>query len=115
MNKVQAIYDYTVELLDFLENKPEIDRDEKIQVINELLEKREKEIIVLSEPYSDQEMELGKHLVDLNKKLTMFLEREKLMIQKDIKDLHSKKESNQKYTNPYENISMGGVFYDKKN
>jgi flagellar protein FliT len=115
VNKVQKIYDYTVKLLDLLANKFETDRDKKIQMINELLEKREKEINGLSEPYSDQEMEFGRLLMDMNKKLTLLLNHEKLLIQKDIKDLHKKKESNQKYTNPYENISTGGIFYDKKN
>jgi flagellar protein FliT len=114
VNKVQAINDYTVKLLDLLENKPDTDREEKIQVINELLEKREMEINRLSTPYSAQEMELGTRLVNLNKKLLLLFDREKFLIQKDIKDLHTKKESNQKYVNPYESLSTGGIFYDKQ-
>jgi flagellar protein FliT len=115
VNKVQAIYDYTVKLLDLLENKPKMDRDEKIRLITEVIEIREKEISGLSAPYTVEEMELGKVLVDLNKKLETFLSREKLLVQKDIKDLQTKKVSNQKYSNPYEGFSTGGVFYDKRN
>jgi flagellar protein FliT len=115
VSRVQATYDYTVELLDLLENKPKMDRDEKIRLISELIDKREKEISGLSAPYTAEEMELGKLLVDLNKKLETFLSREKLLIQKDMKDLQTKKISNQKYSNPYEGFSTGGVFYDKRN
>ena len=115
MNKVQPIYDYTVRLLDLLENKLDMDRDEKIKLINAFLKKRDFEINGLSVPFSDQERELGTQLVKLNKKLSQLLDREKLLIQKNIKDLHVKKKSNQKYTNPYEGLSTGGVFYDKRN
>jgi flagellar protein FliT len=115
VNKVQIIYNYTTELLDLLENKTEMNRDGKIQLIHEFLEEREKEISGLSAPYTDQEIELGRLLVDLNEKLGILLEREKVLIQKDIKELHAKKESNQKYSNPYESFTTGGVFYDKRN
>jgi flagellar protein FliT len=115
VNKVQASYDYTMKLLDLLENKPEMDRDEKIRLITEVIEMREKEISDLSAPYTAEEMKLGKQVVDLNKKLETFLSREKLLIQKDMKALQTKKVSNQKYSNPYEGFSMGGVFYDKRN
>ena len=115
MNRVQAIYDYTVQLLELLEDKPGMDRDEKIQQIQELLELREIEINKLNGAYTDQEQELGAKLLHLNKKLPQLLEREKMFIQKDIKDLHTRKESNQKYVNPYEGISTGGVFYDERN
>jgi flagellar protein FliT len=115
VNRVQAVFDHTAKLLDLLENNPELDRDKKTQLIHELLEKREKEISELSAPYTDQEMELGRRIVDLNKKVEILLSREKFLIQKDIKELHAKKVSNQKYSNPYEGFSTGGVFYDKRN
>lgn len=115
MNKVQTLYDHTAKLLDLLENKPEMDRDEKIQQIQGLLELREIEINKLNGAYTDQEQDLGAKLLHLNKKLSQLLEREKMFIQKDIKDLHTRKESNQKYVNPYGGISTGGVFYDKRN
>jgi flagellar protein FliT len=115
VNKVQAVYDCTVELLDLLEKKSEMDRNEKIQLINDFLEKREKAISTFSAPYNDQERKLGQKLVDLNKKIDHLLNQEKLLIQKDINGLNAKKISNQKYSNPYEGFSTGGVFYDKRN
>jgi flagellar protein FliT len=115
VNKVQPIYDYTVKFLDLLENKPDMDRNEKIQLINHFLEKREKSISTLSAPYNDQEMKLGQKLVDLNQKIDHLLNQEKLLIQKDINGLNAKKIFNQKYSNPYEGFSTGGVFYDKRN
>jgi flagellar protein FliT len=115
VNRVQALYDQTVKLLDLLENKSGMDRDEKIKQIQELLELREIEINRLNGAFTDQEQELGAKLVNLNNRLTLLLEREKMVIQKDIKDLQTRKESNQKYINPYEGFSTGGVFYDKRN
>jgi flagellar protein FliT len=40
--------------------------------------------------------------------------REKLFIQKDIKDLSVKKESTGKYANPYQSMATDGMFYDKR-
>ena len=114
MNKVQAIYDYTTELLDLLENKPEKDRDEKIRLINDYLEKREIQINELIAPFTDEEIELGVKIINLNKRVKSLLEQEKLLIQKDIKELHEKKKSTQKYSDPYQNLLDGGVFYDKR-
>lgn len=115
MNKVRQVFEDTVTLLELLENRSGVDREEKIKLIHEYLGKRETEIEGLCPPYSQEEMELGKLLVHLNTKLQTLLEREKLFIQQDMKNLYSKKESNRKYTNPYESLATDGVFYDKRN
>ena len=60
------------------------------------------------------EEELGKKLVKLNQQVERLLQKQKQEIQQDIKQLHLQKESNQKYTNPYESLSIDGVFYDKR-
>jgi flagellar protein FliT len=115
VNQVQPIYDYTVKLIDFFENRTEMDRDHKIQQIQEILKLRETAINDLNGVYTDQEKELGAKLINLDRTLRKLLEREKIFIQKDIKDLQARKESSQKYVNPYEGIPTGGVFYDKRN
>ena len=114
VNKVQPIYDDTVKLLDILENKQGIDRDEKIKMINDFLEKRDIEINGLTGPYTDEEMKLGVKLLNLSQRLEAFLFHEKTYIQKDIKDLHVKKKSTQKYSDPYKDMQTGGYFYDKR-
>lgn len=115
MNKVQRVYDITAKLIEFLETSAETDRDEKIKLIEDVLEEREHFIQQLAGPYTDEENELGSQLVDLNEKLAILLNKVKQDIQKDIKELNRKKQSNQKYVNPYQNLSTDGMFYDKKN
>jgi hypothetical protein len=36
-------------------------------------------------------------------------------IHRDIQEINKKKKSSNKYTNPYESLSVDGVFYDKRN
>ncbi|WP_174728840.1 flagellar protein FliT [Mesobacillus harenae] len=112
MSAVREFHQLTTELIDLLQMKT--DRDEKILQVEALLEQREQAMVRIVPPYSDDEKALGKSLIDLNRQLTGLLSREKLLIQKDMKDLSNKKESNLKYTNPYENVSVDGMFYDKR-
>ncbi|XJZ26937.1 flagellar protein FliT [Bacillota bacterium Lsc_1132] len=113
MNRVKPVYQYTMQLIELLE-KMDLDRDEKIQLIQDFLAKREESLRELAGSYSDEEIALGRQLVVLSGKLESLLEREKLMIQRDMKNLHAKKETSQKYLNPYQSLVAGGVFYDKK-
>lgn len=114
MNKVNKLYDYTDKLINVLEDGAKLGRDEKIKKIQVLLEKRKNEISLLSAPFSEEEMELGKTIISMNQKLDLLLKNEKLMIQQDIQELHTKKEWNKKHVNPYESLLSSGVFYDKR-
>nr|WP_251027797.1 flagellar protein FliT [Bacillus sp. ISL-41] len=90
------------------------ERDEKISKVEELLDRREVLMKEIVPPYTPEEAELGKQIVELNASLEQFLKTEKVSIQKDIKNLQAKKESNTKYVNPYQNLSTDGMFYDKR-
>lgn len=114
MNKVEPVLECTIKLLELLENGAETDRDEKIKQIHDSLKKRGHMMTKLVPPYTEQERALGVRLVELNKKLAVLLEREKTAIAQDIQTLHVKKKSNKKYTNPYESLGKGAVFYDKR-
>ena len=114
MDTVETVYRYTVQLVEFLEDS-KTERDEKIERIQEYLSKREDAMKLMKAPYSAEEMALGRRLIELNRKLKDLLECEKVMIQRDMKDLHLKKKSSQKYLNPYQALPAGGVLYDKKN
>jgi flagellar protein FliT len=110
---VKQAYECTLELLKVLQG--DIERDEKIAQVEAGLEKRELLLNQMSAPYSEEEKQLGKQLIQLNQKLSQLLTMEKMLIQKDMKDLSIKKESNTKYVNPYQNLSTDGMFYDKRN
>lgn len=114
MSKVKEIYECTIKLIEILESGDELSRDEKIRVIEDSLEFRENLMRDLLPPFSEKEHELGAQLVDLNKVLAGLLSAEKLLIQRDIKSLSLKKESTNKYANPYQSLATDGMFYDRK-
>lgn len=116
MNALQKFHKTTVELIGILESDQSKDRDDKINKINQLMEEREKLLGGISAPFSPEDEKLGEETAVLNEKLTKLMEKEKQMIQKDIKSLQHKKESSNKYTNPYESLAaQDGVYYDKRN
>ncbi len=113
MGSVSLFYERTAELIAILESAGE--RDGKISRVEALLDERESLMKEMLPPFSPDEVEVGKKLVQLNSRLMQLLQKEKVLIQKDIKNLQAKKESNNKYVNPYDNLSTDGVFYDKRN
>lgn len=113
MSSILSFYEATLELISTLENT-KLDRDTKISKVEAQLEKRQQAMAGMSPPYSEAEMELGTKLIKLNEKATQLMAREKLFIQKDIKDLSIKKESSNKYINPYQSMATDGMFYDKR-
>lgn len=116
MTSVRQFYEKTVALVNLLENEQEMDRDGKIATIERLLDERDKVMGGITAPFSDEEQELGAKTIQLNEKLASLLAREKVFIQKDMKDLQHKRESSNKYTNPYESMSaLDGIYYDKRN
>ena len=78
-----------------------------------LLDQREELLKSIQPPFTQQEKELGKKLVELDQKLNSYYKNKSRKFSK-IKKLHMKKESNQKYTNPYESMPVDGLFYDKQ-
>ncbi|WP_394141205.1 flagellar protein FliT [Cytobacillus oceanisediminis] len=113
MSSVQSFYEATLELISTLENT-KLDRDTKISKAEAQLEKRQQAMAGMAPPYSEAEKELGAQLIELNEEATQLMQREKLFIQKDIKDLTVKKESSNKYINPYQSMATDGMFYDKR-
>jgi flagellar protein FliT len=113
VNALITFHQLTTELIQLLENT-EVKRDNKITGVEELLNQRETLIGAIQPPYTPEEMEIGKKLNQLNGKLSQLLMLEKAAVQKNIKDLQNKKESNTKYVNPYQSLSTDGMFYDKR-
>ncbi|MCM3092528.1 MULTISPECIES: flagellar protein FliT [unclassified Cytobacillus] len=113
MSSVQDFYDATQKLIALLEDAA-LDRDEKISQVEYLLEHRQQAMAGMEPPFSDSEKDLGARLISLNSKVTALMTREKLFIQKDLKDLSVKKETTGKYANPYQSMATDGMFYDKR-
>jgi flagellar protein FliT len=89
-------------------------RDETIEAIQELLDKRDSLIEQLQPPYNEEEQELGMQIVSLNEAIAEKLQQLKQQIQQDLKMIKQKKTANQNYMNLYQPLSLDGMFYDKK-
>lgn len=116
MNKVSVVYNLTKDLYQLvLQPVNKDNREEIIEQINELLNKRELELENVNFPLSKNEEESLREISVWNQTInTKFLEM-KQQIQKDMIQLKKKKNTNQIYTNPYQNVATSdGRFYDKK-
>ena len=113
MNALQGFYEISNQLIHLLQ-QDNLDRDVRIENIQNLLGQREALLGAIQPPFSQEEQELGNKLVEQNQQVEQLLQKQKQEIQQDIKRLHLQKESNQKYMNPYESLSIDGVFYDKR-
>ena len=112
MTAIQAFQNITMELIETLQQ--EHDRDEKINKIQSLLNQREELLKTIQPPFSPQEKELGKQLIKLGQQVKQLMGKQKIDIMQDLKSARMKKQSNQKYTNPYESMGVDGIFFDKQ-
>jgi flagellar protein FliT len=112
---VSELYSVTKELYELLEQPTRKEqRDETIESIQRLLSQRDVLIQQLQPPYSEEEQELGMQMVSLNEAIAEKLQQLKQQIQQDLKAIKQKKTANQNYMNPYQPLSIDGMFYDKK-
>ena len=111
---LQNFHDATTELLTVLQDQAITERDERIDKITKLLDRREESLSQIKPPFTDEELQLGRQSMLLNQQVDRLLVLQKQEIQRDIKELNQKKKTSNKYTNPYENLATDGMFYDKK-
>ena len=115
MEAVKKFHELTEQLLAVLEPSSKDKRDETIVQVHELLRQRDEALANISPPFFAEETVIGRNTVALNQRLTRLMETEKTAIQRDLKQLSMKKESSDKYVNPYQDVMGDGMFYDKKN
>lgn len=113
MAAIQDFQNVTMELIETLQQEKQ-DRDAKIKKIQTLLNQREELLKLIQPPFSPQEKELGKQLIALDQQVKQLMANQKRDIMQDIKSARIKKQSNQKYTNPYESMGVDGIFFDKQ-
>lgn len=115
MSVVAELFRVTQTLYELLsEPVAKENRDETIETIEQLLSQRDGLIKQLKPPYTDEEQEMGMAIVSLNETINQKLQQLKQHIQQDLKAAKQKKIANQNYANPYQTISIDGMFYDKK-
>ncbi|MFB7639493.1 flagellar protein FliT [Peribacillus butanolivorans] len=112
---IQTFHDLTVELLAVLEDRTIAERDDKIERVTQLIDQRDELLSQIEPPFTGKEQQLGRATMLLNQQVDRLLYLQKLEIKRDIQEINKKKKSSNKYTNPYESLSIDGVFYDKRN
>lgn len=116
MTELKKVYRVTKELEYILDKKIDpSNREDVINNVNELIEKRSIYIKKVKPPYTDEEKQMGTRIVELNnsieKKMNLLFEDLKL----EMKQIKNQRKSNRSYTNPYENIQLiDGMFMDSK-
>jgi flagellar protein FliT len=112
---VSGLFTVTKELHELLHQPiSKEQRDETIEAIHRLLDERDSLIEKLQPPYSEEEQELGMKMVSLNEAIHVKLKHLKQQIQQDLMVIKQKKTANQNYMNPYQPLSIDGMFYDKR-
>lgn len=115
MSTIEECLQITVRLIELAQLSEETHRDEAIQEIEDLLEKRSKLLPIIKGPYSSAEMTAGKKLLDLDQELTLQLNRMRLDVRQNINELEQKKTMAARYMNPYAATQQqDGAFYDKR-
>lgn len=117
MNRVQAVYEQTKSLLDVLAqlDKEKINRDQAMEQLTSMIEKREQLISVLTEPYTDEEKVIGRKIMVLNKQLEKEMSTLFEHIKVDMKKLKQNKDLNYSYINPYgKPKTTDGMYVDSK-
>ncbi|MBU5467789.1 flagellar protein FliT [Virgibacillus sp. MSJ-26] len=116
MNRLEELYEATQQLETLLSKDVNVNnREQVIEKINTLVEKRGKYMEDLVPPYSESEKAMGEKLLVLNhhiqEKLNVLFED----LKDEMKQVKKQKKSNQSYSNPYKKMeAIDGMFMDLK-
>ncbi|MCM3443057.1 flagellar protein FliT [Metabacillus halosaccharovorans] len=116
MTSMLHVHALTKELFDLI-SKPFVkeDRDERINEITSILDKREQLLADVQPPFSQNDEKLFEQIMDWNEKINKTFLTIKRDIQMDLTQVKKSKQSQQQYVNPYANIpTKDGMFYDKR-
>ncbi|MCD7034439.1 flagellar protein FliT [Metabacillus sp. GX 13764] len=116
MSAVQSIFDKTKELLTKASEPVSKEmREELIQKLDSLLDEREPFLRQLAAPFSALEEKQLEQIASWNIELVERMTSIKEDIQKDLVNVKKAKTHTVKYVNPYQSVSIDGMFYDKRN
>ena len=104
----------TDSLLTMSKSTDEDTRDQVIERIEALLDEREKLQLEMVAPFTEEEQDFGKKLVELETDVQKGLDLFTTRIRTNISELQSKKVHMKSYMNPYGNVARDGRYYDTK-
>jgi len=114
MTPVHDCHKMTKRLLDLLEAANE-DRDSQIEEVEELLDRRGEVLPGIQPPFTEEEQTLGREINLMNVEIEGHLQQLSRAVKEDLREVSIKKQTMDKYSNPYESLQTDGVFYDKRN
>lgn len=117
MGPIEQLLSISARLYKHLTEVPGVDeRDDYIELIEELLEQRGRLIEDLkSQNISLEGHQLTSHLLELDIGIQDRLKKVLSVIQKEIKNLQQTKKTEQQYINPYSSVQvMDGRYFDNK-
>lgn len=104
----------TKELYNNVNKNVSENRDETIETIHSLLDKRQKLLQQLPVEASAEDKDTIIEILQYDKKLSMMISNSMVDIKKDILKIKDGEKTNSRYNNPYGDISIDGMFLDKK-
>ncbi|HLS20566.1 MAG TPA: hypothetical protein VK056_02755 [Bacillota bacterium] len=115
-NDLNKVISLTHELLNlFNEKQLEKNREQFIEQMNDLIERREKYIQKLSPPYTDDEIKIGQQVVKMNEQITEKMLQLQNNLKKEMQQMNKSKQSTQFYVNPYKDVrTIDGMYLDQK-
>ncbi|WP_416729610.1 flagellar protein FliT [Fictibacillus sp. JL2B1089] len=116
MPVVKILLEITKNLYDHVSaGLPKEERESYIERLNELLDQRQATISNLPATYSEDEQRMGRLIVKMNETIDPLLTRQFEEIKHNLSTMKKKKEKNTHYANPYQSVSVDGMYFDKKN
>lgn len=116
MNPFKELFIVTQQLFQLVEKGiVDQEREDYIQELEELLEKRESVLKKIDREPTEGEKELLKQMVTWNERMEPKLNKELHAIQREMRNLKKKKATSRRYENPYDYAPLDGAFIDKKN
>jgi flagellar protein FliT len=116
MNRVQALYNTTVELDTLVSQQVTTEnREDVVQTLTVLMEARSQQMEELKPPFSPEEEQLGKELLPLNERISSHVQQIFDQLKVDMRIIKKQKQSGKKYINPYASMqTLDGRFLDKR-
>ncbi|SNZ05182.1 flagellar protein FliT [Terribacillus aidingensis] len=116
MNRVQALYNTTVELDTLVSQHVTTEnREDVVQTLTVLMKARSQQMEELQPPFSAEEEKLGKALLPLNERISSHVQQIFDQLKLDMRTIKKQKQSGKKYINPYASMqTLDGRFLDKR-
>lgn len=90
-------------------------RDQVLEEINHLLDRREQLLDVIKAPFSTEESDLAASIMEKDKEIQLKLDHLFLELKSELRDVKKQQSSSEKYLDPYRHVATNdGSYWDKK-